>query len=243
VRDEHHRDARLAVELGDSRKHLAAALRVEHGSRLVEHDAARPHGDDARNGDALLLSAGQKMRRVLAVVVHADEPERLVHAAADLVRGYAEILGREGDILLHHVGDDLVVGVLEDHADAAADLQQQILIPRVHAVDRHAATLRQQDRVEVFGQRRLSAAVVAQDRHKAALLDREVKSLEYHLIFLLVLPRVGIDELVCNNCLFAHSLISHLRPSGPYSRRAARVRNRGRAAPAPGCRCARRVFL
>ena len=42
--------------------------------------------------------------------------------------GNAQILRGEGHVLLHHVGNDLVIRVLEHHAHAAADLQQQGLV-------------------------------------------------------------------------------------------------------------------
>ena len=103
VRDEDDRDAAFAVEAHNGVQHLAPPLRIEHGSRLVEDDAARPHGDHARNGHALLLPAGQKMRRMFAVFIHANELRRLVYAAADLLRRHAEVFRRERHILLDHV--------------------------------------------------------------------------------------------------------------------------------------------
>ena len=95
------------------------------------------HGDHARDGHALLLSAGEKVRRVTRELLHPDGGERVVDAAADLLRRYAEVLRREGDVLLHHVRDDLVIRILEYHADAAADLEQTRLVARVHPLDIH----------------------------------------------------------------------------------------------------------
>lgn len=85
VCDEHDRDALLTAELCRRVDHLAPSGRVEHGRRLVEHDALGLHGDDARDGDALLLSAGEQVRRVQAEVIHADLPEGCIHARADLL--------------------------------------------------------------------------------------------------------------------------------------------------------------
>ena len=78
------------------------------------------------DGDALLLPAGEQMRCVAAVFIHADLPQRVIHPLADLRRGDAEVLRREGDVLLHDVGYDLVIRVLKRPCPTLlADLQQQ----------------------------------------------------------------------------------------------------------------------
>ena len=85
VRDQDHGDALFTVEPLDGIEHLAAALRVKHGSRLVEHDALRLHGQHACDGHTLLLSAGEQLRRIGPVFVHADGTERIIDAPADLL--------------------------------------------------------------------------------------------------------------------------------------------------------------
>ena len=98
---------------------MSLSLRVEHGRRLVQHDYLRLHGDNTGDGDALLLPAGEEMGGVLAQLIHADLRERRVHAAAYLLRRHAEVFRREGHVVLNDVRNDLVVRVLEHHADAA----------------------------------------------------------------------------------------------------------------------------
>ncbi len=112
---------------------------VQHGGGLVQHDALRLHGDDAGNGDALLLAAGEQMGRVGDKLAHTHGGQGIVHPAADLLRGHAQVLRGKGHVLLHHVGDDLVVRVLEHHAHPAADLQKQFLVGGVHALHVHLA--------------------------------------------------------------------------------------------------------
>ena len=194
VRDQDHGDALFTVEPLDGIEHLAAALRVKHGSRLVEHDALRLHGQHACDGHTLLLSAGEQLRRIGPVFVHADGAERIVDAPADLLRRDAEVFGREGYILLDHVRDDLVVGVLKDHADVLPDGEQLFLVLRVHAVDVHAAAGGQQDGVEVLGQRGFAAAVVAEDGHEAPLPDRQVQPVKDDMCFSAVLRVVGVAQ-------------------------------------------------
>ena len=174
VGDEHDRHAALAAETRDGGDDLVAAARVEHGRGLVKDDDPGPHGDDARDRDALLLSAGEKVRGMGAVFVHADLLQSLVHALADLRARHAEVFRGEGHVVLNHVGDKLVVRVLEDHADAAADLKNLVLLAAVDPVDNDAAGIGREDRVHMLGKRGFTAAVMAEDGDKAALVDLEI---------------------------------------------------------------------
>ena len=115
---------------------------------------------------------------MLPEFIHADGLERRVDALADLLRRHAEVFRREGDVLLDDVGDDLVVRVLEHHADAAAHVEDARLIGGVDPVDEHLPLVREQDRVHVLGKRGLAGAVVPQHRHEAPLLDAQVDPAE-----------------------------------------------------------------
>ena len=169
VGDEHHGDAPLPVQRPDGGEHLTPSGGVQHGGGLVQHHALRRHGDHAGDGHPLLLSAGEQMGRVAGKFRHTHRRQRVVHTAADLLGGDPQILRGEGHVLLHHIGHDLVIGVLEHHAHTAADLQQQGLLLGVHAVHIHRAAAGQQHRVHLLGQRGFPAAVMAQHHHEAAL--------------------------------------------------------------------------
>ena len=136
------------------------------------------------------------MRRVLCKFLHADGAQRVFHAPPDLLRRHAEVLGREGHVLLHHIRDDLVVGVLEHHAHAAADLEQQRFVHGVHAVDAHPAARGQQHGVEGLGERGFSAAVVAEDDGEAPALDGERHAVKRKRRLLVFLARgIGIGQV------------------------------------------------
>ena len=117
------------------------------------------------------------------------------NTALDLLRGYTKILRAEGYILLHHVGNDLVVRVLEHHAHPAADLQQEVLIGGVHAVHPDLAANRQQDRVHVLGQGGFPGAVVAQDDGEASTGNGEVHALESLHRLLALIGRIGERQI------------------------------------------------
>ena len=81
------------------------------------------------------------MRLAQAVVVHPDRLEGIVDPAAYLIGGYAEIFGSERHIVLDDSRDYLVIGILEHHADLAADVGEPVLIRSVDAVNGNCAAL------------------------------------------------------------------------------------------------------
>ena len=178
VGDENHGHAPAAAERKDSVHHLAPPLGVEHGGRLIKNDDLRLHGDDARDGHALLLSAGEQVRGVLAVLIHADKAQRGVHALADLLRFHAQVFRGEGHIVLHHVCHDLVVRVLEDHTDATAHIEDARLVGGVDPVHQHAPLVRDEDGVHVLGEGGLAGAVLPKHRHKAAPFDGQIDAVQ-----------------------------------------------------------------
>ena len=141
------------------------------------------------------------MGRVGAVFVHSDRFQGVVHAAADLLRRYAEILRRKGHILLYHVGNHLVVGILKDHAHRAADIQKPLLIGGIQPEDVYAAAFRQKDGVKMLGEGGFSAAVVTKNRHKAALLNIQIQAFKDTNRFSLVLGRIGEAQLFGGDCV------------------------------------------
>ena len=166
------------LQTGDGVDDLPASLGIQHGGGLVQGQDLGLHGQDPGDGHPLLLAAGEQMRRVHAEIIHAHLLESGVHPLADLLRGDAQILRREGHVVLHHVGDDLVVRILENHAHGAADVQELVLIGGVHVPDPDLAGGGQEDGVHVLEQGGFSGAVVAQDGHKASLGDLQIHAAE-----------------------------------------------------------------
>ena len=108
-----------------------------------------------------------------AKIIHADLLEGRIHPRAYFLRRDTEVLGREGHVVLDDVCDDLVIGILKDHAHRGAHGQKVIFVRRVHAVNIHLAAGRQQDGIEELGQCALARAVVPEDGHERAARDLE----------------------------------------------------------------------
>ena len=119
------------------------AARVEHRRRLVKNENLRIHGQNAGNGDALLLAA----RKRVGFVRFESDQTHLVKCLAD-AQGYfrrfdAEIFRAEGDVVLNERGYELIIGVLKHHACRGADCVQIFLVGSVHSVDRHECRRRE----------------------------------------------------------------------------------------------------
>ena len=175
----HHNDGHAPpVELPDDLHEAVAPARVEHGRRLVQHEHLGLHRKRPRNGDALLLATGE---RVGLVPLEAREPhlrERAPHAGAQFLRRHAQVLGAKRHVVLDERGHELVVRVLEHHAHARAHVVDVLGIRRVEAVDRNAARVGDQKRVEVLRERGLARAVTAKHAREAAARNGEPHAVE-----------------------------------------------------------------
>ncbi len=129
-----------------------APLGVQHRGRFVQDDAVGAGRQRARDGDPLLLTAGEHVRRVVAVRRHPDDVQRLIHPPPDLCRWDAQILRPEGHVLLHRARDQLIVGVLEDHAHSPPDRLNLAQVGGGETVHPDLPGGGEEERVEVAGQ-------------------------------------------------------------------------------------------
>src|SRR5207237_109657 len=99
VRD--HADRRsTAMQLAQQLHNRFAVRRVEVSRRLVcEQDEWIP-GNRTRDGDALLLTAGELCGIVLHAMAHADALESVLHALLALTARHAAVGKRELDVLI-----------------------------------------------------------------------------------------------------------------------------------------------
>ena len=77
------------------------------------------------------------MGGMFPVLIHIHLLQGLVHPAADLGAGNAQILRAKCHILLHHIGNDLIVRVLKHHSHVPADHHEPRFIGSVDPADPH----------------------------------------------------------------------------------------------------------
>ena len=88
-----------AGELLEQLRHRPGPGRVELGGRLVENEHGRAHRHDARDGDPLLLAAGQRERLAVGEVADRQALEGRVDPRVHLVARDAEVLEPERELL------------------------------------------------------------------------------------------------------------------------------------------------
>ena len=110
-------DLELLLDALELDLQVDAQARVERAERLVEQQHGRLEHERARQGDALLLAAGELRRAPVPVVLHAHQRQRLGDAALDLGLGGALVAQAEGDVLGHRLVREERVA-LEDRVDA-----------------------------------------------------------------------------------------------------------------------------
>ena len=92
---------------------------------------------------ALLLPAGEFVRRRLAVLDHSHRAQAVLHPLPDLFRRHTQILRAKTHILFHHSPDDLIVRILKDHAHARTHVVNVFFVARIRAEHGNAALVRQ----------------------------------------------------------------------------------------------------
>ena len=160
----------LGAQAADRVQHLGAARRVQHRRGLVEHEDAARHGQDAGERGPLLLATGEQVRLPRACSsVSRNRVQHLVDPAPDVRRRPRQVLEAERDVVLDALGDELVLGVLEEHADLAARGHAAVVGQQVVAAgdgDRGPGRLLQA--AEQARERGLAGAVGADDGDELA---------------------------------------------------------------------------
>lgn len=174
VRDVNDGDALLAGEALLGLQYIARDLAGDHRRRLIEQQIARAHRQHAGDSDALFLAYREIADRHLRIRLQFQQRHRLLHALLDFKTRQDEILGTEGDIVNDRVGNQLIVGVLKDDADALADGPAIFASGGgIHPVNQDGAAARSQDGSEEPGERAFPGTVVPDDRHGLSRLDAQ----------------------------------------------------------------------
>ena len=173
------------------------------------------HGQHPRDGDALLLAAGQFVGRVPAVLIHTDGPETFLHPLPDFFRGNSHVLRSKAHILLHYLSDDLIVRILKYHTRSLPDIPDMLFFRSIHSVHPHSPLRRIQDGIDMLGQSGFSGTVMAQDGDKFPCLNVQVDlvhgSGDALYISLFIPSDIFIHQLLCPNDSHIYPLFA-LRP-------------------------------
>src|SRR6202022_2267661 len=140
----HNHDGESFLELEDKLFDLAGGNGIERRAGLVHQKHLRLNGDRTGNAQALLLASGKAgarllARRVFYLIPKGGEAQRALHdfiQALALMKAIERQSGRH-IVVNRHRGK--LIGVLEHHADAAANLHGGSAIVDIHVANPHSA--------------------------------------------------------------------------------------------------------
>jgi hypothetical protein len=159
---------------------FAAATGVEVAGGLVEDEDGGLAGEDAGETDAAFFAAGEVMGEAVIEACQANLGEAFRDACGDFGRVEAELLGSEGDVFEDGGAEELIVGVLEEEADLAAD-GIEVVADGGLAEDADGAVLGgffREQAVEMEQQGGLAGAVGADEADALVLGDGEADAAE-----------------------------------------------------------------
>ena len=157
----------------EPRRQLAAAVGIEVRRRLVQDQDRRVRREDPRDGEPLLLTAGQAAGASAVEPSEAEPRERRRDARPHRRRRPPEALEAERNLVIHALHDELALWVLEDDPDRAGDERLAIVAGPIPGHDELAVEA-PPDRSghepgDRAGQRALARSGWADDQEAAAL--------------------------------------------------------------------------
>ena len=117
--DNNDRNIQLAVDIMQKLQDVFCREGIERGSGFVAQKHLRACCERARNGDALLLTAGKLRWIAVAAVGQADQVKKLLDAPVDVGFGGVSERERKGNILMYRALHQQVIA-LKNNAHFAA---------------------------------------------------------------------------------------------------------------------------
>src|SRR3989454_845453 len=164
----------VAVDPANRLGQVRDDLGREAEERLVDHEQPRPRHEAARDGDHLLLTAGERVRRLTRA--RGDDREELGDALVFRLAGAARrrVIAAEPDVLAHaEVREE--APPLEHVGDATADDAVSGQTRDGLALEGDGAGARAQQARDAVHQRGLAAAVGAEEGDHLAALDGQAR--------------------------------------------------------------------
>ena len=200
MRHDQHGDA-VAGEFHHRVEHLLDHLGIERGGGFVEQHDVRAHAQCARDGDALLLAAGEPGWVFLRLVRYPHAPQE-THGKlfGVFLRHMADPDRRQSAVFQHREMREQVE-LLKHHADVAAYREDLLgIVGQLLAVDDDTAALPVFEAVDAAKHRRFAAAGWTADDDALAPRDRQIDVAQHVEI---AVPLVQGADLNGPSCLFA----------------------------------------
>ena len=132
--DQNDRDP-LLLQFLHQPQHIPSGYWIKHAGRLIEHDTARLHCKYPSDRHLLLSTAGQFLDPHGCRKAYLCK--RILHPLHQFLVWHADILRTESNILFHNTSDQLIVGILEHHANHLPDRDDISLLHRIKSADQN----------------------------------------------------------------------------------------------------------
>ena len=109
---------------------------IQFGGGLIQNQDRRFQRENARENEALSLTAGKGCGFPLFHAIKPHIGESLLHTGTDLFTGELQIGHAESHLIFNGDADDLILGLLKHKADGFTDLRQWNFL-LIFAADRH----------------------------------------------------------------------------------------------------------
>ena len=129
------------------------------------------HGKYSRNGNSLLLSAGQLIRRIFPKFIHSHCFQAFLYPLPDFLCGDSHIFRSESHILFHNLSDNLVVRVLEHHPGCLPDIPEPVFLSGVYAIHPDSSLRGIKNCIDMLRQCGLPGTIMSQNGNKIPLLN------------------------------------------------------------------------
>ena len=181
------------------RAHVDSQPRVEVAQRFVEQQQLRAGCNRARDGDSLLLSAGEFVGITITILFNAHLVQRTHDALFHLVLGKAFDLEAEGDVFKRgHVRPKRVA--LEHEVEVALArgfIERFFCVDNRLAVHEHDAVLRFLEAGDDAKRGRLAAAGWPEQRHEITVVNREVDISQHMVVAVKFIDILQFDLAHC----------------------------------------------
>ena len=192
-----HRGAQLPVDAAHGGKKFRGGDGVELSGGLVQQQHRGLHHHHRRQIEQLLLPAGQAGNILIKPILNAEKGGHFRHTAADGGGVQPQTFQPEGQLVPHLVGDDLIVGILQNEADALAllPLGERSKRPSLEYDLALPGAVRGQNGLELPQKRGLAAAGGTAEGDEFPGADGKAQTVQ-RLVFLLGIGKAHIFERI-----------------------------------------------
>jgi hypothetical protein len=152
-------------------------LGIQVGCRFIQNENLWIHGEERGECGPLFLPKAQIVRRPVAQVLQSDLLQCLHNAPLNFVPPQALVKWAESNILIKGVGEQLVVGVLKEHANFQSSCPEATAVKGFPLIE-HRPRRGHVQAVQMFYESCLACSILPHQSDSLTLIELEIDSIE-----------------------------------------------------------------